>query len=626
MNNSLSSIESNDSIEKYSKISSYNSRIPIKTRQFSAPIQLLDDKKSSIPRITSTSETPINKKRRSLSPIDNNVNNIKTLANKISTLSLDTSLITSTPIIYSPKIRSKEKKFDDSPLFQRLTRSTTAFNLKLEAKKLDSPSKVKSNIPRSTTFKKLDISPNYRQTRSSELRKQAIKRNVSESTPAVPKKLSIPKSYTINTSLNDLKKSPSIYQLKSKPLKSFNSNINLNSIIKLNSIEELNKSLKNSMNPSIKTHQVQSSLDILTDPNYDFNNYEKAELLKYEEIYYISKNNKKSNNDYLKNFGFDDENKNLIINLNDHINYRYQIISKLGKGMFGNVLKCYDHKLQKFVSIKIMKNDVNWSVQSINEIKILRNLQKNNYILSYFDHFNFRSHICISTELLSFNLLEILESTKYKGFNIDIIKTWSKQILSALNHIHSNNIIHADLKPENIMLKDLNSFDLKIIDFGSSCNINEITYPYIQSRFYRAPEVLLGCQYDTKIDIWSFLTLIYEMYTGKPLFPVKNETELFTSIIKLIGQPSSSLILEFQKDLFEKGSVNKNNDPSFIDKNSMIFTKFDKFGKLNSNITKSKKINIDNLEFLKFLQSGLIWNYKTRPNALDLLHHDFLKK
>ena len=80
-------------------------------------------------------------------------------------------------------------------------------------------------------------------------------------------------------------------------------------------------------------------------------------------------------------------------------------------------------------------------------------------------------------------------------------------------------IVHCDLKPENVMLRQPNRSIIKVIDFGSSCMTDERIYTYIQSRFYRAPEVIMGLPYGTPIDMWSFGCILAELFTGYPLFP-----------------------------------------------------------------------------------------------------------
>ena len=75
-------------------------------------------------------------------------------------------------------------------------------------------------------------------------------------------------------------------------------------------------------------------------------------------------------------------------------------------------------------------------------------------------------------------------------------------------------VIHCDLKPENIVIKSYSRCEIKVIDFGSSCFITDNLTTYIQSRSYRAPEVILGCEYDYRIDIWSVGAILAELYTG----------------------------------------------------------------------------------------------------------------
>ncbi|KAA3676452.1 dual specificity tyrosine-phosphorylation-regulated kinase 2/3/4 [Paragonimus westermani] len=81
--------------------------------------------------------------------------------------------------------------------------------------------------------------------------------------------------------------------------------------------------------------------------------------------------------------------------------------------------------------------------------------------------------------------------------------------------ITRNNIIHCDLKPENILLRRSARCSIKVIDFGSSCYLDKRIYTYIQSRFYRAPEIILGMEYGTPIDMWSLGCIVAEMITGE---------------------------------------------------------------------------------------------------------------
>lgn len=100
-------------------------------------------------------------------------------------------------------------------------------------------------------------------------------------------------------------------------------------------------------------------------------------------------------------------------------------------------------------------------------------------------------------------------------------------------------MIHCDLKPENILLpkKGQQGESLKIIDLGSSCFYSERLYTYIQSRFYRAPEIILGLPYTAAIDMWSFGCIVAELFVGFPIFPGESEKEQLALQMQFRGVP-----------------------------------------------------------------------------------------
>lgn len=109
------------------------------------------------------------------------------------------------------------------------------------------------------------------------------------------------------------------------------------------------------------------------------------------------------------------------------------------------------------------------------------------------------------------------------------------------------NIIHCDLKPENILLCNPKRSAIKIIDFGSSCQLGQRIYQYIQSRFYRSPEVLLGIPYDMSIDMWSLGCILIEMHTGEPLFSGVNEFDQMMKIVEVLGVPPRHILEQAPK-------------------------------------------------------------------------------
>jgi serine/threonine protein kinase len=124
--------------------------------------------------------------------------------------------------------------------------------------------------------------------------------------------------------------------------------------------------------------------------------------------------------------------------------------------------------------------------------------------------------------LLKDNLYEFSKYNRETGgefyFTIPRLQYITKQCLNALEFIHGLDLIHCDLKPENILIKSYSRCEVKIIDFGSSCYKSDHLCSYVQSRTYRAPEVILGLPYGQKIDIWSLGCILAELWTGKVLF------------------------------------------------------------------------------------------------------------
>lgn len=110
----------------------------------------------------------------------------------------------------------------------------------------------------------------------------------------------------------------------------------------------------------------------------------------------------------------------------------------------------------------------------------------------------------------------------------------SKEISSRIPHEFN------DLLPQ---------YDIKVIDFGSSCYEHERLYTYVQSRFYRSPEIILGLPYTIAIDMWSFACVLAEILTGYPLFPGENEAEQLACIMEIKGIP--------EQDFLKKGTRSK---------------------------------------------------------------------
>jgi hypothetical protein len=134
---------------------------------------------------------------------------------------------------------------------------------------------------------------------------------------------------------------------------------------------------------------------------------------------------------------YDDEEGDYIIKPGDHLHYRYEIISLLGKGSYGEAVKCLDHKTNEYVCIKIIKANPNFQSQASVEIEILEyiiNHDKANdsNIVRYYNSFIFRNHLCLVFELLDINLYDYLKIKNFKGLNESKIRNYTRDILFSL--------------------------------------------------------------------------------------------------------------------------------------------------------------------------------------------------
>ncbi|KAF9333492.1 hypothetical protein BGZ91_011240 [Linnemannia elongata] len=351
--------------------------------------------------------------------------------------------------------------------------------------------------------------------------------------------------------------------------------------------------------------------------------YERAEIGEYPQVYYVGQNCRHKKPASVEasnsNFGYDDERGDYLIVNHDHLMYRYEVLDMLGKGSFGQVAKCYDHKTGEYVAIKIIRNKKRFHCQAVVEVKILDNLNKwdpeaKHNLIRMTDNFYFRNHLCIATELLSINLYEFIKSNSFQGFSLGLIKRFCTQLLQSLDLLSKHNVVHCDLKPENVLLKHPTKSSIKVIDFGSSCLENEKVYTYIQSRFYRSPEVILGMSYNMAIDMWSLGCILAELYTGYPLFPGENEQEQLSCIMEIQGVPDRYLI---EKSSRKKVFFDHGGNPKLV-----VNSKGKK--RRPGSKTLGQALKCSDPLFLDFIQKCLIWDPERRMKPREGLQHEWI--
>ncbi|KZT74096.1 kinase-like protein [Daedalea quercina L-15889] len=232
---------------------------------------------------------------------------------------------------------------------------------------------------------------------------------------------------------------------------------------------------------------------------------------------------------------------------------RYQVFSHLGKGMFANVVRARvlngePGEAGKEVAIKIVRCQESMYKAGLKEAQILNKLKQadpedKKHVVRLERTFEHRGHLCLVFESLSMNLRDVVKRFgKDVGLNIKAVRAYAHQLFLAMSLLRKCNIMHADIKPDNILVNEHKTL-LKLCDLGSASDAseNEIT-PYLVSRFYRAPEIILGVPYDPALDIWSVGCTLYELYTGKILLPGRSNNQMLHLMMELKGRFNSKMI------------------------------------------------------------------------------------
>jgi serine/threonine-protein kinase PRP4 len=241
---------------------------------------------------------------------------------------------------------------------------------------------------------------------------------------------------------------------------------------------------------------------------------------------------------------------------------RYQVMESHGRGVFSTVVKAKD-LAQKAgvqpqppipvdvshpthvgegeyseVALKVIRaNETMYKAAQL-EITVLKKLmdadpENKRHCVRFLRSFEFRDHVFMVFESMHMNLREVIK--KYGrdvGLNVHGVRSFATQMLIALRHLKNCGVVHADIKPDNILVNKSHNV-IKICDFGSAMfdGDNEIT-PYLQSRFYRAPEVILGLPYSHPMDLWSIGCCLYELYMGKIAFQGRSNNEMMKKLIE----------------------------------------------------------------------------------------------
>lgn len=389
---------------------------------------------------------------------------------------------------------------------------------------------------------------------------------------------------------------------------------------------------------------------------------------------------------------------------------RFRVLGIIGKGVFSSVIKCVEERNsagERIVAMKIIRNNEVMAKAAAKEMRILKMLchqrprkskkrqskkegaenedvdeeddkeeqerreRENHNIVRLLDvdpstlsstssskdnqhHYaipppQYRSHSIFLFEFMPFNLREVLSKFgKNVGINLTAVRSYGRQLLVALAHLERHRIVHADLKPDNILVS-ANFSTVKLADFGSAFfetdHDNDPT-PYLVSRFYRPPEVILGLEYDRMVDLWSLSVTLAELFTGSVLFPGSSNNDMLVRFMDCMGPLSYKMVKRHALSYTRMGlqphfavgsggtyqlrkqDVDRVTGQPVCRLLNVLSAKAD--SRLASVLLRASKggasERVDVLKFADFLNRCLALDPARRLHVRDALKHDFLQK
>ncbi|XP_041734901.1 mitogen-activated protein kinase 8 isoform X2 [Coregonus clupeaformis] len=232
---------------------------------------------------------------------------------------------------------------------------------------------------------------------------------------------------------------------------------------------------------------------------------------------------------------------------------RYQNLRPIGSGAQGIVCSAYDHNLERNVAIKKLSRpfqNQTHAKRAYRELVLMKCVNHKNIIglLNVFSpqkSLEEFADVYIVMELMDANLCQVIQME----LDHERLSYLLYQMLCGIKHLHAAGIIHRDLKPSNIVVKS--DCTLKILDFGlaRTAATGLLMTPYVVTRYYRAPEVILGMGYQANVDVWSVGCIVAEMVRGSVLFPGTDHIDQWNKVIEQLGTPPQEFLMKLNQSV-----------------------------------------------------------------------------
>lgn len=337
---------------------------------------------------------------------------------------------------------------------------------------------------------------------------------------------------------------------------------------------------------------------------------------------------------------------------------RYRVLGSHGRGVFSSVLiavdlvgdgegeGAYRATRGQGVAVKVLRANDTMRRAGDMERRVCEALAREDkegkrHCLRLLRHFEHRGHLCLVYEAMHKNLREVIRKFgKRVGLNLSAVRAYGKQLFIALRLMHRLGIVHADLKPDNI-LANAEYNVVKVCDFGSAFEEdapdNDPT-PYLVSRFYRAPEIILGLRYRTPVDVWALGCCLYELFAGTVMFPGANNNEMLALMQSAKGPFPHRLLrkhlhaydqLEMEAHFGPDMRFNKHGVDPVTGKPTLRMVTYTKPTRdVKAMLLAKKGPNDDRrtvLQFADLLDSCLALDPAKRISARDALRHPFFQ-